>query len=71
MGGALAFAPIPSAAQGPAVYQTDFSAEELGARRARVYDAIGREAIAVVQGASGVPGFSVFRQSNEIGRAHV
>lgn len=65
MGGALAFAPIPSAAQGPAVYQTDFSAEELGARRARVYDAIGREAIAVVQGASGVPGFSVFRQSND------
>jgi Xaa-Pro aminopeptidase len=46
-------------------YQQDFSPDELQARRARVYDAIGNQAIAVVQGASGVPGFSVFRQSNE------
>jgi Xaa-Pro aminopeptidase len=46
-------------------YQTDFSKEEFAARRAQVYDAIGQQGIAVVQGASGVPGFSVFRQSNE------
>jgi len=46
-------------------YQADFSRDELSARRARLYDAIGAQAIAVVQGAAGVPGFSVFRQSNE------
>ena len=52
-------------AQDAAHYQTDFTRDEFAARRARVYDAIGRDGIAVVQGASGVPGFSVFRQSNE------
>ncbi len=46
-------------------YQTDFAREEFVARRAQLYDAIGRQGIAVIQGASGVPGFSVFRQSNE------
>lgn len=46
-------------------YQTDFSIEEFNARRAKVYDAIGNTAIAVVQGAGGLAGFSVFRQSNE------
>lgn len=46
-------------------YQTDFAAAELAARRARVYDAIGTQGIAIVQGASGLPGFSVFRQSND------
>lgn len=52
-------------AQAPDGYQTDFSREELSARRARVLEAIGPRGIAVVQGASGVPGFSVFRQSND------
>lgn len=46
-------------------YQTDFTAQEFAARRAKLYDAIGTRGIAVVQGASGVPGFSVFRQSND------
>jgi Xaa-Pro aminopeptidase len=45
-------------------YQTDFSKEEFALRRAKVVEAIGSNAIAVVQGASGLPGFSVFRQSN-------
>lgn len=45
-------------------YQTEFSKEEFAKRRNRVYDEIGNNAIAVVQGASGIPGFSVFRQSN-------
>lgn len=45
-------------------YQTDFSKEEFSNRRSRVMDAIGNNAIALVQGASGLPGFSVFRQSN-------
>ncbi len=46
-------------------YQTDFTAAEFAGRRAKVYAAIGPRGIAVVQGASGVPGFSVFRQSND------
>ena len=61
----LLLAPAVADAQGPDGYQTDFSREELAARRARVFEAIGPRGIAVVQGASGVPGFSIFRQSNE------
>lgn len=45
-------------------YQTDFSIEDLNLRRAKLLDAIGNNAIAVIQGASGKPGFSIFRQSN-------
>jgi Xaa-Pro aminopeptidase len=46
-------------------FQDDFPVEELVQRRGRVLDAIGNEAIAIVQGAPGVDGFKVFRQSNE------
>ncbi len=46
-------------------FQNDFPADEFVQRRARVMDAIGPEAIAIVQGAPGVDGFKVFRQSNE------
>lgn len=45
-------------------YQSDFSKEELAKRRATIMDAIGNNAVAVIQGASGLPGFSVFRQNN-------
>lgn len=45
-------------------FQTDFSVDEFTARRAKVFDKIGQDAIALIQGASGVDGFSVFRQSN-------
>jgi Xaa-Pro aminopeptidase len=45
-------------------YQSDFPKEELAARRSAVFDAVGSNAIALIQGASGLPGFSVFRQSN-------
>ncbi len=51
--------------QGVAPFQDDFPAEEFVARRTRVLDAIGPQAIALVQGAAGVDGFKVFRQSNE------
>lgn len=61
----LFIAPSIGTAQSVHHYQIDFSKEEFAARRAQVYDAIGRQGIAVVQGASGLPGFSVFRQSNE------
>jgi len=56
---------LASLAQQKHYYQNDFSVEEFAARRARIYDAIGSSAIAVVQGARGLAGFSVFRQSNE------
>jgi Xaa-Pro aminopeptidase len=45
-------------------YQTDFSKEELAGRRAAIYASIGNRAIAVLQGAAGIPGFTVFRQAN-------
>lgn len=45
-------------------YQTDFSKEELAARRTVVFNSIGNKAIALLQGASGIPGFTVFRQAN-------
>ena len=45
--------------------QKDFPAEEFVERRARVMEAIGESAIAIVQGAPADPGFRVFRQSNE------
>jgi Xaa-Pro aminopeptidase len=63
--GLLCATPHASGAQGSHGYQTDFTAAELAERRTRIYDAIGQQAIAIVQGAAGVPGFIVFRQSNE------
>jgi len=45
-------------------YQTDFSKEEFAQRRSQIMESIGSDAIALIQGASGLPGFSVFRQSN-------
>lgn len=45
-------------------YQTDFSKEELSERRNKIIDYIGDNAVAVIQSAGGIPGFSVFRQAN-------
>lgn len=42
-----------------------FPAEEFAARQARVFDAIGPDAHAVLQGGGPVRGFEVFRQTNE------
>ena len=53
--------PVVSSAQH---YQTDFPAEEFKARWAKVYDAIGGDAVAVVQGAPLTNGFQLPRQSN-------
>lgn len=47
------------------LFQTDFPPEELAERRGRVLDAIGPEAVAVLQGAPAVQGFEVFRQFND------
>ncbi len=61
----LLVAPAVGNAQASHSYQTDFSRQELAARRAQVFDAIGARGIAIVQGATGEPGFGVFRQSND------
>jgi Xaa-Pro aminopeptidase len=46
------------------LYQTDFPPEEFRARWQRVFDGIGKDAVAVVQGAPLATGFVVPRQSN-------
>jgi Xaa-Pro aminopeptidase len=60
----LSFSSQQISAQEQHRYQTDFSKEELKSRRERIYNSIGNKAVAVMQGASGIPGFTVFRQSN-------
>ena len=61
----LAASAVGAIAQDHPKIQTDFPAEEFIERRARVMEAIGDDAIALVQGAPAAPGFLVFRQSNE------
>ncbi|HMJ70428.1 MAG TPA: aminopeptidase P N-terminal domain-containing protein [Cyclobacteriaceae bacterium] len=60
----LLCAAIGAIAQNNHHYQTDFSREEFAGRRGKIFNAIGTNAIAVIQGAAGIPGFTVFRQSN-------
>ena len=57
-------ATLLSIAQDNHHYQSDFAKEEFAQRRSKIFDAMGNNAIALIQGASGLPGFSVFRQSN-------
>src|SRR5262245_53830402 len=45
-------------------YQTDFPAEEFKARHAKVFEQIGSNAVAVVQGVSQTEGFTLPRQHN-------
>ena len=52
-------------AQEKPFYQTDFSKQDFAERRAKLFEKIGKNAIAVVQGAKGTADFNVFRQSNE------
>jgi Xaa-Pro aminopeptidase len=53
------------AQEGFSPFTTDFPPEEFAARRAKVYDAIGDKAFAVVQGAPSPAGYTRFRQSND------
>jgi len=46
-------------------YQRDFPKEEFAQRRAKVFEKIGTEAVALLQGAPTVRGFGIFRQNNE------
>jgi Xaa-Pro aminopeptidase len=57
---------IPAVAQeGFPLFTTDFPPSEFAMRRNAVYDAIGQNAIAVIQGAPSPVGYTRFRQSNE------
>ena len=62
---ALVFPALALAQEGFPLFTTDFPPEEFAARRAKVYEAIGPDAIAVVQGAPNPPGYTRFRQTNE------
>lgn len=54
-----------ASAQEKHYYQTDFSKENFAQRRAKIYEKIGKNAIAIIQGAKGTADFNVFRQTNE------
>lgn len=56
--------PVSLQAQDAYYFQSDFPPEEFAERRAQVYDHIGNQAIALIQGASQVDGFRSFRQTN-------
>lgn len=58
-------APAVSAAAAQPHHQRDFTAQDFADRRARVFDGIGKNAIAVVQGRPDTGDISSFRQSNE------
>jgi len=64
---AAAVVSINSFSRGQAgrAFTTNFTLQEFAARRAHIYDAIGPEAIALIQGAPTVHSAAVFRQSNE------
>ena len=62
---ALLFTTIQSLTlQAQVRYQTDFPPEEFQTRRAKLYDSIGEQAVAIFQGAPAVEGFNLFRQTN-------
>lgn len=51
--------------EGGSLFTKDFQPEEFAGRRAKVFDAIGKKAAAVIQGDPGPRGYTRFRQSNE------
>ncbi len=52
-------------AQAGRAFTTNFTLKEFAARRAKIYDAIGPEAVALMQGLPTVHSSAIFRQSNE------
>jgi Xaa-Pro aminopeptidase len=46
-------------------YQRDFPLEEFAQRRGKVFEKIGIEAVALLQGTPSIRGFGIFRQNNE------
>ena len=62
---AMLIAPASALAQETPWHQTDFPAEEFQARWAKVFDKIGDQGVAVLQGMPPTNGFIVPRQTNE------
>jgi Xaa-Pro aminopeptidase len=56
---------LPVRAQDTPLFTKDFTPEEFASRRARVFDAIGPESVAILQGEGTARGYTRFRQSNE------
>src|SRR6186997_133082 len=63
--GLLLTAAENGSAQAGRAFTSDFTTQEFAARRAKVYDAIGRDGLALMQGLPTVHSSAVFRQSNE------
>src|SRR5262245_24401259 len=63
--GGLVTVHASASAQAGRAFTTDFNRQEFATRRAKVYDAIGRDAVALMQGLPTVHSSAVFRQSNE------
>jgi Xaa-Pro aminopeptidase len=63
--GCLLLAATGMAQEGFPLFTTDFPPEEFAARRTAVYDAIAKNAIAILQGAPTPVGYTRFRQSND------
>jgi Xaa-Pro aminopeptidase len=61
---AIAWMPTGRAQAGRA-FTANFSLKEFASRRAKIYDAIGPDAVAVMQGLPSVHSSAIFRQSNE------
>ncbi len=61
---AILFSTMVSAQDVP-LFTSDFTTQEFSTRRTRIYDSIGKESIALIQGAPGPVGYVRFRQSNE------
>src|SRR5262245_24813073 len=63
--GLVVAADLPGRAQAGRAFTTDFTPQEFAGRRAKIYDAIGADAVALMQGLPTVHSSAVFRQSNE------
>src|SRR6476660_4671280 len=63
--GLLLTAAEKGSAQAGRAFTSDFTTQEFAARRAKIYDAIGRDGVALMQGLPTVHSSAVFRQSNE------
>ena len=59
------FLSMAFAQEGVPLFTKDFAPEEFAQRRSKIYDAIGPNAVAVLQGAPSPAGYTRFRQSNE------
>ena len=60
----ILFFPLVSFSQEKNYYQTDFSVQDFNERRTKIFNAIGSNGIALIQGARSVDGFEAFRQTN-------